>query len=177
MMMNTGAGQADRVTLMMPLCVIIKVTPSVALAPVFIIIWGFDSGPKIVVAALTVFYAALVNSMTGFKDVDRDTLELLHSVGRVAVGDLPPPPSTERNTALVRRSQDLRTARHPRRRVRRDEQLPPRARQHHSAVRSQHPHGSPLGAIFVLMFIGIVLVSLVSVMERRSLRWHVSNRD
>ena len=30
------------------------------------------------------------------------------------------------------------------------------------------------GAIFVLMFIGVVLVGLVGVLERRVLRWHES---
>jgi NitT/TauT family transport system permease protein len=159
---------------MMPLCVIIKVTPSIALAPLFVIMWGFDSGPKIVVSALTIFYATMVNSMTGFKDVDRDSLELLHSVDasrweifyRLRLRSATPHlfaaakivgPLAVLGAVFCEMTNSRRglgnlilTASHNIRMVR------------------------LWAAIFCLMFIGIVIVMLVTLLERRLLRWHAS---
>jgi NitT/TauT family transport system permease protein len=64
----------------LPLFVLVKTTPSVVLTPVLIIALGFGAGPKVVIAALTLFYATLINAVTGFKSVDENALEVLHSV-------------------------------------------------------------------------------------------------
>jgi NitT/TauT family transport system permease protein len=65
---------------LIPLFVLVKTTPSVVLTPVLIIALGFGAGPKVVIAALTLFYATLINAVTGFKSVDENALEVLHSV-------------------------------------------------------------------------------------------------
>src|SRR3989304_2837773 len=53
-----------------PLAIVIKVTPIVAVAPVLVILFGFGTTPKIVVAALLSFFPMLVNALTGFRQVD-----------------------------------------------------------------------------------------------------------
>jgi len=63
-----------------PLAIMVKVTPMVAVAPVFVIVLGFGTTPKVVVAALLSFFPMLVNAMTGFRDVNDRSLEFLHSI-------------------------------------------------------------------------------------------------
>ena len=63
-----------------PLAIIIKVTPIVAVAPVLVIIFGFGTTPKIVVAALISFFPMLVNALTGFRDVNTGALEFMRSL-------------------------------------------------------------------------------------------------
>ncbi len=63
-----------------PLAIIIKVTPIVAVAPVLVIMFGFGTTPKILVAALLSFFPMLVNAMTGFRDVNPGALEFMRSL-------------------------------------------------------------------------------------------------
>jgi ABC-type nitrate/sulfonate/bicarbonate transport system permease component len=159
---------------LLPLCVIIKVTPSVALAPVFIIMMGFGSGPKVVVAALTVFYAALINAVTGFKDVDRDGLELLHSVDASRweiFRRLRVPSALPHLFAAAKICAPLAVLGA----VFSEMQTSRRGLGNVILTASHNINMVRLwGAIFVLMFIGVVLVGLVGALERRVLRWHTS---
>lgn len=63
-----------------PLAIIIKVTPLVAVAPVLVILLGFGTAPKIIVAALLSFFPTLVNAMTGLRDVNPGALQFLRSL-------------------------------------------------------------------------------------------------
>ena len=63
-----------------PLAIIVKVTPLVAVAPVLVILLGFGTTPKIIVAALLSFFPTLVNAVTGFRDVNPGALEFLRSL-------------------------------------------------------------------------------------------------
>jgi NitT/TauT family transport system permease protein len=63
-----------------PIIVSIRSTPTIAIAPVFIIWFGFTIMPKAIVAALATFYPVLVNSITGMRSVDPTTLEFFESV-------------------------------------------------------------------------------------------------
>jgi NitT/TauT family transport system permease protein len=63
-----------------PLAVLVKVTPLVAIAPVLVIVFGFGTAPKIVVAALLCFFPMLVNTMTGLRDVNTGSLEFMRSL-------------------------------------------------------------------------------------------------
>jgi NitT/TauT family transport system permease protein len=64
----------------LPLAIIIKVTPLVAIAPVLVLIFGFGTTPKIIVAALLSFFPTLVNAMTGFRDVNEGAHRFLRSL-------------------------------------------------------------------------------------------------
>lgn len=65
-----------------PLALVVKVTPVVAVAPLFIIWFGFGIWPKLLVAALITFFPMLVNAVVGLRDVDpaaHDFLRSLHA--------------------------------------------------------------------------------------------------
>jgi NitT/TauT family transport system permease protein len=66
--------------LLMPLAVGVRVTPVIAIAPIFIIWFGFTLWPKVIVAALITFFPMLTNTIVGLRSVDPCTLELLQSV-------------------------------------------------------------------------------------------------
>ncbi|MBM3945631.1 MAG: ABC transporter permease [SAR202 cluster bacterium] len=63
-----------------PLAVLVKVTPIVAVAPLFVIWFGFGSFPKILIAALITFFPVLVNGLTGLRAVRPEALEFFQSV-------------------------------------------------------------------------------------------------
>ena len=63
-----------------PLAVLVKVTPIVAVAPLFVIWFGFGSMPKVLIAALITFFPVLVNAMTGLRSVTPGALDFFHSL-------------------------------------------------------------------------------------------------
>lgn len=63
-----------------PIVVTIRATPFIAIAPIFIIWFGFTILPKAIVAALATFYPMLVNCITGMRAVEPTTLEFFRSV-------------------------------------------------------------------------------------------------
>lgn len=64
----------------LPLAIVVKVTPLVAIAPVLVIIFGFGTTPKIIVAALLSFFPTLINAMVGFRDVNEGAHRFLRSL-------------------------------------------------------------------------------------------------
>ena len=65
---------------LLPLAILVKVTPVVAIAPLFVIWFGFGPVPKILIVALITFFPVLVNAVTGFRSVDRGAMNFLRSV-------------------------------------------------------------------------------------------------
>ena len=63
-----------------PIVVTIRSTPMIAIAPIFIIWFGFTIMPKAIVAALATFYPMLVNCITGMRSIEPTTLEFFQSV-------------------------------------------------------------------------------------------------
>jgi NitT/TauT family transport system permease protein len=55
--------------------------PKVALAPILLVALGYSTLPKIIVAFLIAFFPVVVNTVTGLASVDRDTLNLMRSMG------------------------------------------------------------------------------------------------
>ena len=55
---------------LLPIAIAVKVTPIVALAPLFIIWFGFGWQPKVAIAALITYFPVLINGIVGFRDVD-----------------------------------------------------------------------------------------------------------
>jgi NitT/TauT family transport system permease protein len=62
---------------LLPLAVVLNVTPLVAIAPALVVAFGFGMTPKYVIAALIVFFPFLVNALTGLRDVDPEALDLV----------------------------------------------------------------------------------------------------
>ena len=63
-----------------PVAVLVKVTPIVAVAPLFVIWFGFGSIPKVLIAALITFFPVLVNAMTGLRSVNPGALDFFRSL-------------------------------------------------------------------------------------------------
>jgi NitT/TauT family transport system permease protein len=64
----------------MPLVVVVMVTPIVAIAPALVVAFGFGMTPKFIVTALVVFFPMLVNSLAGLRDVDDRTLDVMKTL-------------------------------------------------------------------------------------------------
>jgi ABC-type nitrate/sulfonate/bicarbonate transport system permease component len=60
-------------------------TPYIAVVPLFMILFGVDNTARVVVVILSVVFVTLINSMTGFKAVNRDLVETARSFGSSGV--------------------------------------------------------------------------------------------
>ncbi len=154
-----------------PIVVMLQVTPILALAPPLVVWLGFGPQPKIVMAALVTFVPLFTNATVGFRAVDPATYEVMRSVDasrseiffRLRV-----PHSLPYLLAATRVCVGLALI---------------------GAVVAEFFNSSAgLGyimagaqanyeaavvwaAIFALVFIGVVLVGLVTVVQHRLLRW------
>lgn len=63
-----------------PILVISQTVPIIALAPLFVIWFGFGMLPKIIVVVLVCFFPIVVSLLDGLASVDRDTINLLKSM-------------------------------------------------------------------------------------------------
>jgi NitT/TauT family transport system permease protein len=61
----------------MPLAVVVNVTPLVAIAPALVVALGFGMAPKFVIASLLVFFPFLVNALAGLRAVDPQALDII----------------------------------------------------------------------------------------------------
>ncbi|WP_210505791.1 ABC transporter permease [Naasia sp. SYSU D00057] len=64
-----------------PLVVLFQVVPKVALAPIFILWFGYSMTPKLVLIVVMAFFPITINMVLGLKRVDEDLLLLMKSVG------------------------------------------------------------------------------------------------
>ena len=65
---------------LLPIAILIKVTPIVAVAPLFVIWFGFGSLPKVFIASLITFFPVLVNAMVGLRAVNPGTMDFFRSL-------------------------------------------------------------------------------------------------
>ncbi|MGG6309357.1 ABC transporter permease [Paenibacillus macerans] len=65
---------------LLPIAVLANVTPIIAIAPLFILWFGFEALPKILIAAIITFFPMLINSITGFRSIDENHLEYMQSL-------------------------------------------------------------------------------------------------
>ena len=64
-----------------PLIVLFQVVPKVALAPIFILWFGYGLGPKLLLIVVIAFFPVALNMLVGLKNVDKDLIWLMRSVG------------------------------------------------------------------------------------------------
>ena len=67
--------------LVYPYIVISQTIPIIALSPVFILWFGYDLSGKIAVTILFTFFPIVVNTYDGLRSTDKDTLNLLKTMG------------------------------------------------------------------------------------------------
>lgn len=63
-----------------PIVIATQTTPKIAIAPLLIVWFGLGVFPKLLVVALLAFFPILINTMTGFQNVDRTMIDLMRSV-------------------------------------------------------------------------------------------------
>ena len=64
-----------------PILVITQTIPTVAIAPLLVLWFGYEMTPKIVLIVLVTFFPVTVGLLDGFKSADRDAVGLLRSMG------------------------------------------------------------------------------------------------
>jgi NitT/TauT family transport system permease protein len=60
----------------MPIAVVLNVTPLVAIAPALVVAFGFGPMPKLVITALICFFPILINTTTGLRSVPQQVLQV-----------------------------------------------------------------------------------------------------
>ncbi|MDA0351542.1 MAG: ABC transporter permease [Chloroflexi bacterium] len=157
-----------------PPALMIKVTPIVAVYPLFAIWFGFGIGPKIAIAALIAFFPMLVNALIGLRAVDPAALDFMRALDASrwrVLWSLRLPSALPYVFAALRISVPLSLI---------------------GAVVAEFLSGSSgmgqliliangdfdtpvlFGAIVVLSTLGVILTALVAYIERRVLFWHAS---
>jgi NitT/TauT family transport system permease protein len=64
----------------LPLAVILNVTPIIAVAPALVVAFGFGPTPKYIITAVLVFFPFLINSLIGLRSVDPLALDVLRTL-------------------------------------------------------------------------------------------------
>ena len=64
-----------------PLVVLFQTVPKIALAPLFILWFGFDLAPKIALIVVIAFFPVAINMLVGLQTVDPNLVTLMRSVG------------------------------------------------------------------------------------------------
>jgi len=67
--------------LLYPMLVFVQGLPKITLAPLLLVWFGFGMFPKVLLAALLTFFPVLVDSVAGFKSIDRRHYYLSRSMG------------------------------------------------------------------------------------------------
>jgi len=65
---------------LMPLAVMLNVTPIIAIAPGLVVAFGFGMTPKYIVTAVIVFFPFLINSLIGLRSADPQVQEVLRTL-------------------------------------------------------------------------------------------------
>jgi NitT/TauT family transport system permease protein len=158
----------------MPVIVVLQSTPVAVLVPIFLLWFGFSPWPKILTAMLFAWIPFVANALTGLRAIDAETHELLRSVnasrwqiywrlrvphslpylfsaGRICIG-------LALVGAVVGEFFNSKDG------------LGNAAR----VAQSRLLVNQLWGSVFVLAFIGVASVLVLTAVERRVLRWHSS---
>lgn len=64
-----------------PLLIITQTIPSVAIAPLLVLWFGYEMTPKVILIMLSTFFPIAVGLLDGFRSADKDAIGLLRSMG------------------------------------------------------------------------------------------------
>lgn len=64
----------------MPIAVVLNVTPLVAIAPALVVAFGFGPAPKLILTSLICFFPILINTAVGLRTVPRPVLQVYQTV-------------------------------------------------------------------------------------------------
>ncbi len=64
-----------------PLLTVSQTVPTIAIAPLLVLWFGYGILPKVVLIVLTTFFPIAVSLISGFRSVDPDEIDLMHTMG------------------------------------------------------------------------------------------------
>lgn len=64
-----------------PLLVVSQTIPTIAIAPILVLWFGYDMAPKIILVVLTTYFPITIGLLGGYKSVDKDAINLMRSMG------------------------------------------------------------------------------------------------
>ena len=64
-----------------PILVLTQTVPTVAIAPLLVLWFGYEMAPKIILIVISTFFPVTVGLLDGFRSADRDAIGLLRSMG------------------------------------------------------------------------------------------------
>ena len=64
-----------------PLVVLTQTIPTVAIAPLLVLWFGYEMAPKVILIVITTFFPITVGLLNGFKSIDTDSVHLLRAMG------------------------------------------------------------------------------------------------
>jgi len=163
----------------MPIAVVLNVTPLVAIAPALVVAFGFGPLPKLIITALICFFPILINTAVGLRSVPQQVLQVYRTIDASRIemlAHLRIPNALPYIFAALRIVFPLSII--------------------GAVVAELSASGSTGGlgtvisvassmnqlavvyaAIFVLAVMGVLLLGLVTLVERRVLHWHTSATD
>jgi NitT/TauT family transport system permease protein len=163
----------------MPLAIVLNVTPVVAIAPVMVVAFGFGPEPKLIITALICFFPFLINTAVGLRSVPQQVTQVYQTMNASRLEQLIHlriPNAMPYLFAALRIVCPLSII--------------------GAVVAEMSASGSVSGlgtvisnastmnqlpvvyaAIFILAIMGVLLMLIITVAERRALRWHESSSD
>jgi len=64
-----------------PLVVLTQTVPTVAIAPLLVLWFGYEMMPKVILIIIVTFFPVTVSLLDGFRSADKDTINLMRSMG------------------------------------------------------------------------------------------------
>ncbi len=161
----------------LPIIVALQIIPKIAIAPLFIIWFGFGLAPKLLLVFLLCFFPIMVSATTGLRSVPQDILDLARSTGtselmvfrKIRLPYAMPNIFTGLKVAATLATTAAIVAEF----VASDRGLGYMLLEYNGNLET----GLVFATIILLSFIGVTLYSIVEFVERRVVSWHVSQRN
>jgi len=160
-----------------PLLVFSQSVPKVAIAPLFVVWFGFGLLPKIIVAFLLGFFPVVVSTVMGFKSLEGDMVHLARSMGssqlkmflKISLPNALPSIFSAMKVSITLAVVGAVVG----------EFVGSNAGIGYVLQRANGNFDLPLmfSALIVLSLIGVVLFMIIDLAERLALPWHISNRS
>lgn len=159
-----------------PLIVFLQIVPKIAVAPLFIIWFGYGLMPKVLLVFLLSFFPIVVSAVTAFRSVDSDIMDLAKSTGagawrifwKVQVPHALPTLFTGIKVAAALSSTAAVVAEF----VASDRGLGYLLLEYNGTLNTS----MAFAVILVLSAMGLALYGIVEIVERLMIPWHVSRR-
>lgn len=159
-----------------PLLVFSQSIPKVAIAPLFVVWFGFGLFPKIIVAFLLGFFPIVVSTVMGFKSLEADFIDLAKSMGstrlkmfyKISLPNALPAIFSSMKVSVTLAVVGAVVG----------EFVGSNSGIGYVLQRANGNFDLPLmfSALIVLSLMGVVLFVVIDVIEKLMLPWHISNR-